>query len=352
MDEKEKSIDINLFNFDLPNSQIAQEPIQPKHNAKMLFVSGFELKDYKVIDLVDVLKPNTLLVMNDTKVLPSFLKGKKGEASVSINLHKKLKNTWLAFAKNSKRLQENNEIIFSDKLKASVVKKYDYGEIELLFNLQGEDFIKELNNCGSLPLPPYIKREKEKKEDIKDYQTVFAKNLGAVAAPTAGLHFTEELLEKIKQKGIEIAFITLHVGAGTFLPVKEQDITKHKMHSEFYSISEETASKINKYIENKHDIVAVGTTSLRAIESSVNSEGKVIAETKSTDIFIYPPYQVKTANMLLTNFHLPKSTLFMLISAFLGLKEAHNAYKYAIENKYRFFSYGDCTLLKRKAKNI
>lgn len=345
---KDKALDIKLFDFELESKHIAQKPIHPKHDAKMLAVNDFDLKDYKVKDLVDILDKNTLIVMNNTKVLPSLLVGKKGLSTISVNLHKKLENTWLAFAKNSKRLKPQDTIIFSDKLSAEVVEKYEYGEVELKFNLQDEDFIKEIISCGNIPLPPYIKRDEKNKEDEKDYQTVFAKHLGAVAAPTAGLHFTEELLEKIKEKGIEIAFVTLHVGAGTFLPVKTDDITKHKMHSEFYSISEESAKIINKHMENNHKILAVGTTSLRALESSVSEDGKVIPCAKSTDIFIYPPYKFKVVNSILTNFHLPKSTLFMLISAFIGLEQAHNAYKYAIKNDYRFFSYGDCTLLELK----
>lgn len=331
------------FDFDLPHTFIATEPAQPRDSARMLVVKGNSLKDLSVINLPDFLNEGDVMVFNDTKVLPARLRGKRGQAGIEVTLHKIIENNvWMVFAKPGKKLRVNDRINFADDFSAVVKEKFGTGEIKLQFEC--DDLSGCLKRYGEMPLPPYIKREAGAR-DNKDYQTVYAKHEGAVAAPTAGLHFTDNLLAVLKKKKVKLTFITLHVGAGTFLPVKAEDTKDHKMHSEYLEISEETAAVINEAKKNGNRIVAVGTTSLRALESAVNAKGVLNAYAGETDIFITPGYKFKLVDMLMTNFHLPRSTLFMLVSAFAGLETMKDAYSHAMAKNYRFYSYGDSCLL-------
>ncbi len=338
---------VDLFDFDLPESFIAKEPLAKRDEAKLLLVPQLENKQVK--DLVDILPANTLMVFNNTKVIPARIFGVCRDRHFEVTLHKNIKlNTWLAFIKNSRKLNEGDKIVFGDGLLIGKVKsKQGESGVELEFNKETHEFFELLNKIGTLPLPPYLKREATK-EDFVRYQTVYAKEEGAVAAPTAGLHFTEELLAKLKAKGIEMVELTLHVGAGTFQPVKVEDTKDHKMHSEYVVITKEVADKINEAKKAGKKIVGVGTTVLRSLESAVDSEGWIHPFAQETDIFITPPYTFKSVDYLMTNFHLPKSTLFMLVSAFAGMDEMKKAYEFAKKNNYRFYSYGDASLLKRK----
>ena len=338
---------VDLFDFDLPESFIAKEPIEKRDEAKLLLVP--ELQNKKVKDLVDILPQNSLIVFNNTKVIPARLFGNAKDRIFEVTLHKNIAlNSWLAFIKNSKKLSEGDKIVFGDGILNAVVKsKHGESGVELLFDKSGAEFFELLHRIGTLPLPPYLKREATEK-DFDDYQTVYASVEGAVAAPTAGLHFTNELLDKIKAKGIDSVELTLHVGAGTFQPVKVEDTKDHKMHSEYVLITEEVANKINEAKKAGKKIIAVGTTVLRSLESAVDENGFIKPFAKETDIFITPPYVFKSVDYLLTNFHLPKSTLFMLVCAFAGMEEMKQAYEFAKKNNYRFYSYGDASLLKRK----
>jgi len=337
---------VEKFNFFLPEELIATEPAIPRDNARMLFITNSELQNKTIKDLPELLQPDDVLVFNNTKVIPALLKGKRGDATVEANLHKKISNdTWKAFAKPAKKLRVGDNFTISEKFYATVKGKGENGEVTLKFNVSGSEFDAALVKHGLPPLPPYIaKKRTPNQRDNITYQTIFAREPGAVAAPTAGLHFTDELLTRIKEKGVKFAYITLHVGAGTFLPVKVEDTKDHKMHSEYFTISSNAAETIN----SAKRIIAVGTTSLRALESACDENGKVQPYSGETDIFITPGYKFKTADLLLTNFHLPRSTLFMLVSAFVGEKTMHEAYSHAIENKYRFYSYGDACLLEKK----
>ena len=338
---------VDLFDFDLPESFIAKEPIEKRDEAKLLLVP--ELQNKKVKDLVDILPQNSLIVFNNTKVIPARLFGNAKDRIFEVTLHKNIAlNSWLAFIKNSKKLSEGDKIVFGDGILNAVVKsKHGESGVELLFDKSGVEFFELLHRIGTLPLPPYLKREATEK-DFDDYQTVYASVEGAVAAPTAGLHFTNELLDKIMAKGIDSVELTLHVGAGTFQPVKVEDTKDHKMHSEYVLITEEVANKINEAKKAGKKIIAVGTTVLRSLESAVDENGFIKPFAKETDIFITPPYVFKSVDYLLTNFHLPKSTLFMLVCAFAGMEEMKQAYEFAKKNNYRFYSYGDASLLKRK----
>ena len=342
-----KTID---FDFDLPEELIASSPVFPRDSAQMLVGNkGEQFLDMAVNNLTDFLEANDVIVFNDTKVIKAKLTGfrerDKIGAKIGINLHANYGDTWQVFAKPAKRLKINDKIIFADDFLAVVLAKNEDGTIDLKFNTNQEQFFEKLEQYGQMPLPPYIKRPLVNKNDEQNYQTIFAKTPGAVAAPTAGLHFTNELLKKLTDKGIKTAFVTLNVGAGTFLPVKSEYIKDHLMHSEFFSISKENCEIINNAKKSGKKIIAVGTTSLRVLESISDKNGELSPQNSATKIFIYPPYKFKIVDILLTNFHLPKSTLFMLISAFIGKDRAHDLYKYAINKKYRFYSYGDCCLL-------
>ncbi len=339
----------NLFDFSLPAACIAQAPVTPRDSARLLVVSEHELTDKVVKDLPALLKPGDVLVFNNTRVIPARLIGKRGPAKVEVTLLKRCEssfNDWDAFAKPARKLRVGDTITFAEGFSAEVIQKKQEGELTLRFAIEKERFAEALGRYGIMPLPPYIKRKHAEKSDIENYQTCFAKVEGAVAAPTAGLHFTKELFEDLSAKGIEYCFITLHVGAGTFLPVKVEDTKEHKMHSEYCYISAETAEKINAAKARGRRVVAVGTTSLRTLESVAGESGKIQAFSGQTDIFITPGYRFKVVDMLLTNFHLPRSTLFMLVCAFSGLERMKNAYAHAIQSGYRFYSYGDACLLE------
>ncbi len=339
---------VDLFDFDLPESFIAKEPLSKRDEAKLLLVPQLENKQVK--DLVEVLPKDCLMVFNNTKVIPARIFGVCKERTFEATLHKNVAlDTWLAFIRNSKKLNVGDVIHFgNDDLLGTVKSKQGESGVELCFDKSGIDFFDVLSKIGTLPLPPYLKRE-ARKEDFEQYQTVYASVDGAVAAPTAGLHFTDELLKNLKANGIELVEVTLHVGAGTFQPVKVEDTKDHKMHSEYGVITEDVAKKINDAKIAGRKIVAVGTTSLRLLESAVDDKGMIHPFARETDIFITPPYDFKSVDFLMTNFHLPKSTLFMLVSAFAGMEEMKKAYEFAKENGYRFYSYGDTSLLKRKS---
>lgn len=340
------------FNYNLPEELIAKYPTKKRDEAKMLVVDKItgDMVHKHFYDFIDYLNPNDVLVLNNTKVIPARLLGKKETgANIEIFLTRYLgNNDWQAIIRNSKRLKDGDIVTISDILKVLIKKKGEANNdgnipehlVELIYSNGSMEEI--LNKTGKIPLPPYIQREVEEK-DKEDYQTVYAKVSGSVAAPTAGLHFTSEILEKIEKRGIKIAYVTLNVGLGTFLPVKTNDINNHKMHTESYFIPKETADIINN---KKGSLVAIGTTSLRCLEANFKKYGKIKEGYDETDIFIYPPYNFKVVDKLLTNFHLPKSTLLMLVSAFSSREIILNAYNEAIKNNYRFFSYGDCTFLK------
>ena len=336
---------VDLFDFDLPENFIAKKPLPNRSDAKLLLIPSLQNKFVK--DLPELLSKDTLIIFNNTKVIPARIFGHTNNKIFDVTLHKNISlNTWLAFIKNSKKLKEGDKLYFGKDLYGILLNKQGESGCEIEFNITGIEFFNTLSTVGTLPLPPYLKRDVTK-EDFDRYQTVYAKIEGAVASPTAGLHFTEELLDKLKAKGIETAEITLHVGAGTFQPVKVEDTDDHKMHSEYVFISDDVANKINNAKLNNKKIMAVGTTVLRALESATDSKGFISSYSKETDIFITPPYKFKSVDYLMTNFHLPKSTLFMLVSAFAGLDVMKHAYEFAKQNNYRFYSYGDSSLLKR-----
>jgi S-adenosylmethionine:tRNA ribosyltransferase-isomerase len=347
---------LETFDFHLPESLIAQHPVSPRDHARMLVVKEGGVSDFHVYDLPELLNPGDVMVFNDTRVIPARLKGKrirndarggKTEAAIEFLLHLRLSPCrWQCFAKPAKRLKPHDQIFFSEDFHATVEAIDEEGQITLHFAGDEAFFWQKLEHSGELPLPPYIARKQGNLEsDRKNYQTVYANKQGAVAAPTAGLHFTPELLEALKTKGIHLAFVTLHVGAGTFLPVKVDNIHEHKMHKEYGEISPETANLINQVKEKGGKLVAVGTTSLRLLESAVDASGKIHPFAAETGIFITPGFQFRAADVLMTNFHLPKSTLFMLVSAFSGLETMRGAYQHAIDSGYRFYSYGDSSLL-------
>jgi S-adenosylmethionine:tRNA ribosyltransferase-isomerase len=339
------------FEFDLPRELIAQQPASPRDTSRLLTVAE-DLSDLSMRDLPRLLRPGDILVLNDTRVIPARLRGTRGEAAIEVTLHRRLSETdWRAFARPAKRLHVDDRIVFAPDFSATVTEKRDGGEIGLRFNDVSPENPLELSleRHGIMPLPPYIERPKEgAAADRETYQTVYAANPGAVAAPTAGLHFTDALLSDLQEAGIVIAKLTLHVGAGTFLPVKVDRIEDHRMHSEWGRICPATADKINTARAAGGRVVAAGTTALRLLESAADETGTVREFEDTTDIFISPGYRFRAVDLLLTNFHLPKSTLFMLVSAFAGLARMKAAYRHAIEAGYRFYSYGDACLLHRE----
>lgn len=351
---------VDLFDFELPEEAIALRPAVPRDAAKMLVV-GEALSDFQVRDLADILREGDALVFNDTKVIPTQLAGVRVRdgvtAQVHATLHTRLESDrWLCFVKGAKKLKPKDRIRFGvgetqcGSLDCTVIAKHENGDVELQFDLSGAQFDTKLVQIGSMPLPPYIAGKRGTDEqDMSDYQTMYAKEDGAVAAPTAGLHFTPELMAKLDERGISKHFVTLHVGPGTFLPMKADDTEDHVMHSEWGVVSQETADALNAVRAKGGRIVCVGTTSLRLIESAATDDNRVHAFEGNTDIFITPGYQFKATDILMTNFHLPKSTLFMLVSALSGIERMKEAYQYAIKNNYRFYSYGDSSLLYRKS---
>lgn len=366
---------VSDFDFDLPEALIALRPASPRESAKLLVVRpqplGEEgvLGDLTVGDLPSLLQPGDALVFNDTRVIPARLFGvrRRDETEVRVEaiLHRRLApDRWTAFARPGKRLKVGDRILFGDRharstgdgacalttLVAEVVEKGDGGELTLAFELSGVDLDLAVAGVGEMPLPPYIAAKRaEDEQDRTDYQTVYAREDGSVAAPTAGLHFTPGLLAAIAERGVSSHFVTLHVGAGTFLPVKTDVVAEHRMHPEFGVVSPETAAALNAVRAAGGRIVCVGTTSLRLLESAATEDGVILPFADETAIFITPGYRFRAADVLMTNFHLPKSTLFMLVSAFAGQATMKAAYAHAIETGYRFYSYGDSSLLFRAA---
>jgi len=353
---------VDIFDFNLDKDLIAKTPANPRDSSRLLDLSDpNQITDRHFYDLPDILHPGDLLVFNDTKVIPARLYGAKGEALVEVTLYHPLNGlSWWSFIKNAKRLKENDLITFytseistfESSFQAKVLKKDQEDGVLIEFLCGVDALFNMLQTYGAMPLPPYIKRDRPTKglwnpyNDKEDYQTVYAKHEGAVAAPTAGLHFTENVLDRLDQKGIEKVFLTLHVGAGTFLPVKTDDTKDHKMHAEFGIISQDAANRINKAKQEGRRIIAVGTTSVRLLESAADENGVLHPFCGETNIFITPGYRFKIIDMIITNFHLPKSTLFMLICAIAGTERMKQAYAHAIEEKYRFYSYGDSSILK------
>ncbi|PCJ25053.1 MAG: tRNA preQ1(34) S-adenosylmethionine ribosyltransferase-isomerase QueA [Rickettsiales bacterium] len=334
------------FDFDLPRELIAQIPSEKRDCSDLLIPGEGGNKIVKFFNLVDCLSDGDLLVFNDSRVVNAKLSLQKGSKAINVNLNKPSgKNSWLGFAKPSKKLEEGDEFAFGPH-KLVISQKLEYGEIEIEFRLDNISIFEFLDQYGEVPLPQYIKRPDANKEDLERYQTIYSKSKGSVAAPTAGLHFTEELLEKIKAKGADLTFVTLHVGAGTFLPVKTENIHEHKMHSEWCEVSPDAAAKINLAKKEGRRVIIVGTTAMRTVESCAVG-GLVRSGVMETDIFITPGYEFQIADLLITNFHLPKSTLFMLICAFAGHQKMQKLYEYAINNKMRFFSYGDGMIIEK-----
>lgn len=351
------------FDFDLPDSAIALRPAQPRDSARMLrVIPGPALADLRVHDLPGELRAGDILVLNDTRVIPARLSGRRtrGESIVAVEatLHKRVApDRWSAFMRPGKRLAVGDRVSFGETedracllgaLDATVVEKGEGGEILLAFDLAGAALDEAIKARGAMPLPPYIAAKRpEDEQDQTDYQTIYAQADGSVAAPTAGLHFTPELMDRLSAAGVETCFVTLHVGAGTFLPVKVDDIEGHRMHAEFGEVSPETAERLNRARAAGGRIICVGTTSLRLVESAAGEDGVVRPFANDTAIFITPGYRFRAADGLMTNFHLPRSTLFMLVSAFSGLETMRAAYAHAIAHDYRFYSYGDASLLWR-----
>ena len=336
------------FNYDLPEELIAQTPLAKRDDSKLMVLDRKtgEIKHDVFHNIINYLNKDDILVLNDTKVMPARIIGEKEDtgAVIELLLLKNIENdVWEALVKPAKRVKIGTTIVFGNGLlKATCISLGEEGIREVRFTYNGI-FYEILDNLGSMPLPPYIK---EKLQDKDRYQTVYAKNIGSAAAPTAGLHFTKELLKQIEEKGIKICYVTLHVGLGTFRPVNVEDVTTHKMHSEFYQMTKEVAEMLNNAKKEGKKIVSVGTTSTRTLETIITKYGKFLEVSGWTDIFIYPGYEFKAIDAQITNFHLPKSTLIMLVSAFATKDIILNAYKEAVKNKYRFFSFGDSMLIK------
>ena len=342
------------FDFDLPERRIARHPARPRDAARLLVVRQQMLEDRIVRDLPGILRPGDLMVFNDTRVIPAQLQGRRirpggGEAKVEATLHQPAgPGRWHAFAKPGRRLAAGDRIEFGEGLAAVVLSKAPDGDVLLEFDHAGAALLQALHRHGAMPLPPYIRKLRPvEPADAEDYQTVYARREGAVAAPTAGLHFTPALLESLARRGIERATVTLHVGAGTFLPVKAERIEEHRMHAEQGEIPPAAAAAVNRARAEGRRVVAVGTTSLRLLEAAADEAGRLRAFGGETDIFITPGYRFRVVDLLMTNFHLPKSTLFMLVAAFAGLERMRRAYAHAVAAEYRFFSYGDASLLER-----
>lgn len=358
-------MDISLFDYELPPALIADRPAEPRESARLLDLTSGTPADRTIGDLPDLLPAGMMLVVNDTKVLPARLTGRRlalstatGEqppepgGQIEVTLHRLVRSgddtVWQAFARPAKRLKPGDRIVFTDHFEASIEAKQDGGEITLVFPMPFELLRERLEQHGTMPLPPYIHREHRTGDarDRHDYQSVFAAREGAVAAPTASLHFTPALLSQLAVRSISLVRVTLHVGAGTFLPVKTDDVTQHQMHSEWGEITEATATLLNRARAEGRPIMAVGTTALRILESAADDNGRLHAFAGETDLYILPGYRFRFVDRLLTNFHLPRSTLLMLVSALVGRKRMLHAYEHAIRAGYRFFSYGDACLLR------
>ena len=337
---------VDLFDFELPAERIALRPAAPRDAARLLLVRPDELADHQMLDLPGLLRPGDLLVFNDTRVIPAQLEGRRGEARIGATLHKREGlREWRAFLRNAKRVRVGDCIDFPAGVSATALDKGDDGAVLLRF--EGEEPVEALlQRAGTMPLPPYIAaRRPTDAQDAEDYQTMFAREEGAVAAPTAALHFTRRLMEGLAAAGVGHVMLTLHVGAGTFLPVKAQDTAEHRMHSEWGRIDAATADRLNELRRSGGRVIAVGTTSLRLIETAAGEDRVIRPFEGDTAIFITPGYRFRGIDGLVTNFHLPRSTLFMLVSALMGRDRMLAAYEHAIEQGYRFYSYGDGSLL-------
>lgn len=337
---------VDEFDFPLPRRLIAAHPIEPRDAARLLLV-GAELSDRRVRDLPTLLRRGDVLVINDTRVIPTRLYGRRGQAAIEATLHRRESPArWRAFVKNARRLKVADRIEFAADFSAVVAARHAEGDLSLAFDCSGADLRAALERYGAMPLPPYIKRPRGgDPHDRADYQTIFAVNEGAVAAPTAGLHFTPALLDALDRAGIERVAVTLHVGAGTFLPIKVANTADHVMHGEWGTVGTDAAARLNAARQAGGRIVAVGTTAVRLLESATTAEGKIKPFEGETELFITPGYRFRAIDVLFTNFHLPRSTLFMLVSAFAGLERMKHAYAHAVAQGYRFFSYGDACLL-------
>ena len=345
---------LSEFDFDLPEELIATRPARPRPSARLLLAQGDAMRDLHVYDLPDLLRAGDRLVLNNTKVIPARLTGRRRrdtpegtvEAKVEITLlEPRPGGRWQALAKPLRKLRQGEEVLFSDALSARVAEKGE-SDLVLEFNLTGADFDAALAEAGAMPLPPYIAAKRPADaQDRDDYQTVFARHSGAVAAPTASLHFDRELLEKLAAMGVEFTEVTLHVGAGTFLPVKVDDVSQHRMHAEWGEVTERAAAEVNATRAAGGRVIPVGTTALRLIESAADEAGVLHPFRGETDIFITPGYRFRVTDGLMTNFHLPKSTLMMLVSALMGVERIRRIYAHAVAERYRFFSYGDASLL-------
>ncbi|KTR84466.1 S-adenosylmethionine tRNA ribosyltransferase [Novosphingobium barchaimii] len=340
-------MNVDLFDFELPNERIALRPVKPRDAARMLVADGTaEIADRNVRDLPQMLRAGDVLVFNDTRVIPAQLEGQRGEARIGATLHKRIDlRRWQAFVRNAKRLRPGDVISFPAGVSATAEQRFENGSWTLAFS--GDEPVEVLlERAGRMPLPPYIAGKRPTDEaDRSDYQTMFATRDGAVAAPTASLHFTPDLVERLDAAGIGRETLTLHVGAGTFLPVKAEDTADHRMHAEWGRIDGDTAARLNAVRKKGGRVIAVGTTSLRLLESAAQDDGQIAPFEGDTAIFITPGYRFRAIDGLMTNFHLPRSTLFMLVSALMGLERMKEAYSHAIENGYRFYSYGDASLL-------
>lgn len=349
-DPIDRPLPIEAFDYELPRERIAPRPARPRDSARLLYIGRETFFDHVVRDLPMLLRPGDLLVLNDTKVMPARLFGKRHGAKVELTLHQQeADDRWRAFAKPARKLSASDRIDFGADFTAEVVSKGNAGEVTLRFDRTGNALLAALDRHGLAPLPPYIKRgQGPDEQDRLDYQTIFAREMGAVAAPTAGLHFTERLFRALEARQIKRTMLTLHVGAGTFLPVKTADLRRHVMHGEYGTVTAETAEVVNETRANGGRVVAVGSTSLRLLETAADESGRVCPFAGETRLFITPGYRFRIADLMLTNFHLPRSTLFALVAAFSGLERIRAAYAHAIAAGYRFYSYGDCCLLERQ----
>jgi S-adenosylmethionine:tRNA ribosyltransferase-isomerase len=350
---------IDHFDFILPQERIALEPANPRDSARMLVVNphaeGSDILDAAMLDLPAMLRPGDAMVFNDTRVIPARVMGKIGSSEIECLLHQPIQQenakgqTWRAFVKPGKKCAVGSRIEYAGGMEAEIIAREEDGQAQLVFLATKESFFQWLTDHGSMPLPPYIQKHRPADaRDVESYQTIFARHDGSVAAPTAGLHYTKRLIEAIQARGVSLHHLTLHVGAGTFLPVRVEDTNDHKMHKEWGQLTAETAHALNQVRANGGRIIAVGTTSLRLLESACSADGRFQAFSGETDIFITPGRPIHSADVLMTNFHLPKSTLFMLVCAFAGMERIKRAYQHAIANHYRFYSYGDSCMLFRE----
>ena len=339
-------MNVDLFDFDLPADRIALRPVRPRDSARMLVVGGNGLSDRSVGDLAQILRPDDVLIFNDTRVIPAQIEGRRGEARLGVTLHKREGiRSWWAFVRNARRLRDGETVEFGEGVSVTALRRDDSGAILIEFG-GNEPVELLLERVGRMPLPPYIASKRPADDaDADDYQTMFAREPGAIAAPTASLHFTDRMITALDARGVRREMLTLHVGAGTFLPVKADDTDDHRMHSEWGRIDQATADRLNAAKAEGGRLIAVGTTSLRLIESAADEDGHIHSFDGDTAIFITPGYRFRAIDGLMTNFHLPRSTLFMLVSALMGTDAMQAAYAHAIGSGYRFYSYGDSSLL-------